>query len=125
MSARALLQSLTARGVNLSANDGKLVYDAPPGVLTDADRATLRDRKPELLAVLSSPASDAANSQVPRRRRPKEQFSHDPLPIMGCPACSGRRWRLRSTPQTGGEWLWACAACADAVQIATAPAPPR
>jgi len=115
MSARALLQSLTARGVNLSANDGKLVYDAPQGVLTDADRATLRDRKPELLALLSSPARDTANSQVQRRRGPKEQFSHDPLPITVCPACSGRRWRLRSTPQTGGAWLWVCAGCADRV----------
>jgi len=115
MSAPALLEDLRARGVNLSANASKLLYDAPPGVLTDADRAALRTHKAELLALLS-PAVNVTSKAHGRHRAPKEQFCHESLPITTCPACGGRRWRLRTTPQTGGSWRWACAACADAVQ---------
>ncbi len=39
--------------------------------------------------------------------------SDSPIPIIACLTCQGRRWRLRSTPKTGGEWLWLCATCAD------------
>ncbi len=137
MSASTLLSSLRERGVVLSAAGSKLTFDAPTGELTAADRAALREHKAELLALLTptrateapleepvpaAPVARPRKTTVPRRRGPKEQFSHDPLPIMGCPACSGRRWRLRSTPQTGGAWLWVCAACADAAQ-ATGGAP--
>lgn len=33
-----------------------------------------------------------------------------------CPACGGTTWRLRETPSSDGQWLWACAACADRLQ---------
>jgi len=39
--------------------------------------------------------------------------SASPIPITPCPVCTGRRWRLHSTPKVGGKWLWVCAACAD------------
>ena len=48
MSATALLASLERLGVRLRAEDGRLVVDAPRGVLTDAVKAELRARKPEL-----------------------------------------------------------------------------
>ncbi len=138
MSASTLLSSLRERGVVLSAAGSKLTFDAPAGELTAADRAALREHKAELLALLTptrateapleepvpaSPVARPRKTAAPRRQGPKEQFSHDPLPIMVCPACSGRRWRLRSTPQTGGAWLWVCAACTDAVQAAAGAAP--
>jgi len=138
MSASTLLSSLRERGVVLSAAGSKLTFDAPAGELTAADRAALREHKAELLVLLTPtratetpleepvPATPEARPRpaaAPRHRGPKEQFSHDPLPLMGCPACSGRRWRLRSTPQTGGAWLWVCAACTDAVQAAAGAAP--
>ncbi len=115
MSASALVETLRARGVNLSAQAGKLVYDAPAGVLTDADRASLREHKVELLALLapSPPASASPVDTGPARPgAPKECFSHeqDPPP---CRRCGGRAWRLRETPKSGGGWLWICAACAD------------
>jgi len=108
MSASALLETLRARGVNLSAKAGKLVYDAPPGVLTDADRAALREHKVELLALLTSPVATGPA----RPGAPTECFSHEQEP-QACRRCGGRAWRLRETPQGGDGWLWICAACAD------------
>ncbi len=115
MSASALLEDLLARGVNLSAQAGKLVCDAPAGVLTDADRAALREHKAALLALLapSPPASTPPVSTGPvRPGAPKECFSHEQEP-QSCRRCGGRAWRLRETPKSGGGWLWICAACAD------------
>ena len=56
MSVDALLARLAAAGVRLEAADGRLRYDAPPGVLTPALLAELRDRKAALLARLAPPA---------------------------------------------------------------------
>jgi hypothetical protein len=52
MSATALVESLERLGVRLRAEDGRLVVDAPRGVLTDAVKAELRARKPELLRLV-------------------------------------------------------------------------
>ncbi len=112
MSASALLETLRARGVNLSAKAGKLVYDAPPGVLTGADRAALREHKVELLALLASPSTPPVATGPARPGAPKECFSHEQEP-QACRHCNGRTWRLRETPDSGGGWLWICAACAE------------
>ncbi len=115
MSASALVETLRARGVNLSAQAGKLVYDAPAGVLTDADRTALREHKAALLALLApSPLASAPPvATAPERPgAPKECFSHEQEPE-ACRRCGGRAWRLRETPQSAGGWLWICAACAD------------
>jgi len=116
MTASAILFNLRSRGVTLSAAGSTLTFDAPAGELTDADRAVLREHKVELLALLA-PASTPPTSK--RRAAHKEQFSHEEIPTSSCSVCGGRRWRLRSTPKNGGEWLWLCAACAD--QLAEAP----
>jgi len=127
MSAPALLKDLRARGVNVSAKASKLVYDAPPGVLTDADRAGLRTHKVEILALLTPVVSTPGGASKPLagRRAPKEHFSREPIPTVACSGCSGRAWRLRETPASAGGWLWVCPACADAVQAVADNGPPK
>ncbi len=145
MSAATLLSSLRDRGVILSAVGSKLTFDAPVGQLTDADRATLRAHKAELLALLASsgatqeavpatikqeravvvPGTIVAPVTAPSHHTPKEHFSHEQIPTRPCPGCGGRAWRLRETPGSAGYWLWVCAGCADAVQAATANGPPK
>lgn len=50
----------------------------------------------------------------PTIKPPDEHFCRDVLPTgKACPACGGVRWRLRETPLSDGQWLWACAGCAD------------
>ena len=53
MTAHDLLADLTARGVQLTAQGGRLHVDAPAGVLTEELRAALVSRKADLLALLA------------------------------------------------------------------------
>jgi len=55
MTASALMGCLSRRGVRLTAQEERLVIDAPRGVLTDADREELRAHKAELVALLTPP----------------------------------------------------------------------
>ncbi len=52
MNALDLLHDLESRGVSLRPNAGKLVVEAPAGVLTPAYREMLTRLKPELLGIL-------------------------------------------------------------------------
>jgi len=135
VSATDVLTAFRQRDITLIASGGTIRYRAPAGVVTADDRAALRAHKAELLALLAPPEQTPANGKeetasphmptapvaAPRRRAPKESFSQEAIPTAACPRCDRRAWRLRTTPSTGGAWLWACAACADAVQAATAP----
>jgi hypothetical protein len=121
MRASTILSNLRSRGVTLSAAGSTLTFDAPAGELTDADRAALREHKAELLALLAP----LSTSPAPKRRGPKEHYSREPIPTVPCAGCGGRVWRLRETPQSAGDWLWVCAACADAVQAATENGQPK
>src|SRR5262245_28392859 len=56
MTAQAILDDLTARGVRVWAEADRLKLDAPAGILTDEDKANLAAAKPELLAVLAPKA---------------------------------------------------------------------
>jgi hypothetical protein len=58
MNALELLRGLEARGVVLTPQSGKLIVDAPAGVLTAVDRDLLRRLKPDLLAILESGGQD-------------------------------------------------------------------
>lgn len=49
MSPDALLAGLTRRGARVAADSGQLIVEAPPGTLTDADWALIRQYKPDLL----------------------------------------------------------------------------
>lgn len=50
--ARRLIEDLEARGIVLGCNDERIVFDAPIGTLTDADRAQLIAGRPALLILL-------------------------------------------------------------------------
>lgn len=52
--ARDLLQSLTARGVTLVAEEGQLRYHAPRGIITGRVLEDLRRHKADLLVLLGS-----------------------------------------------------------------------
>lgn len=57
MDATALLENLTARGLRLIAEPPKLIAE-PSALLTDADRAAIRQHKSELMSLLA-PAGKA------------------------------------------------------------------
>jgi len=54
MIAKVLFEDLTSRDVHLSVETGNLKIIAPRGLLTDADRAAIRQHKAELLELLAS-----------------------------------------------------------------------
>ncbi len=53
MNALALYHDLEVRGAILEAQGEFVKVDAPAGVVTDVDRAALKEHKPELLKLLS------------------------------------------------------------------------
>ena len=63
MTAEALLEQLERNGLKVAARGDKLLV-APRGVLTPEERDLLRQRKPEILALLQKPAA-APNEMVP------------------------------------------------------------
>lgn len=56
MNAGSLIDYLRARGAHLEAKGGRLLVDAPPGLLTPELKGELATRKAELLAILSFPS---------------------------------------------------------------------
>jgi hypothetical protein len=56
MSVLTLLNNLIARGVVMGMDEEGFLVNAPAGVLTDADRQALKEHKPELIELLSTPA---------------------------------------------------------------------
>ena len=85
MTARELLASLRERGVRIRVEDGRLLCDAPPGVLDGALRAQLVARKQELLAVLAE--AEAAHS-APRSLVPLKPAGDYP-PLFARPGHNG------------------------------------
>jgi hypothetical protein len=62
VNARQLLQDLTARGVVLTAADGRIRYGARAEVFTEADLACLAEHKQTLLAFLTAPCLDCGSA---------------------------------------------------------------
>jgi hypothetical protein len=58
MTATELHNDLCRRGVVLAVEDGRLIFDAPAGVLSDADKTALRELKPAILQLLQSTAPE-------------------------------------------------------------------
>jgi len=54
MSAMLLLAHLRGTGVSISAQRGRLIVEAPPGVVSAELHAELRERKAELIAALEA-----------------------------------------------------------------------
>ena len=73
--AAELINRLRVRGVRLVA-DGSRLKASPRSLLTDSDRATIRERKVELLALLTAPITVAVISTT----EPKNEAA-DPLPV--------------------------------------------
>ena len=84
MTGELVLQQLRERDIRLTASGDRVVVDAPRGVLTEQLRDTLRDRKAELLAILTAPdrwARQAAGllasvADPDRRADLRELFEH-------------------------------------------------
>jgi TubC N-terminal docking domain len=65
VNALSLYHDLKARGVLFEAQGAQLKVDAPAGVLTDGHRTALKEHKPKLLQLLSSPREDP--QEAPQR----------------------------------------------------------
>ena len=105
-----IVVDLRGRGIAIEAIHGRLKA-SPASALTDADRVALREYKAQLLTLCAS----SSTPKGPAARHRTVPTSHEPIPIIPCPDCGGRRWRLRDTPASAGGWLWRCATCADAL----------
>jgi pyochelin synthetase len=64
MSAASLLAKLRAVGVAINSEGGKLIIEAPPGVVTAELRAELVERKADLIATLEA-ADDHRDQDQP------------------------------------------------------------
>ena len=80
-----LLSSLRERGVRLSVENGRLICDAPPGVVDDELRAELTARKAELVTLIaeSEQARSGPRSLVPLKA------TGDLLPLYARPGHNG------------------------------------
>jgi hypothetical protein len=66
-----LVRALGERGVRLTSAGGRLLIDAPKGVLTDADRRAMAEHKPELLALLTPPVPSVTPSPLDKLVGPR------------------------------------------------------
>lgn len=81
MGARELLGELADIGVSVRAVGGNLVIQ-PAGVITDARRAELRARKPELLALLQAAVPQAAAPSNTRQATASPSSADRPYKLM-------------------------------------------
>ncbi|WP_435113289.1 amino acid adenylation domain-containing protein [Nocardiopsis synnemataformans] len=70
---RPLLDELRAAGVHLWADDGRIRFRGPTGALTDEHRATLREHRDGVLALLEAEAAPSLT--------PDPGARHDPFPL--------------------------------------------
>ncbi|WP_268742374.1 non-ribosomal peptide synthetase [Nocardiopsis dassonvillei] len=70
---RSLLDELRAAGVHLWADDGRIRFRGPAGALTDEHRATLREHRDGVLALLDAEAAPSLT--------PDPDARHDPFPL--------------------------------------------
>jgi len=64
MTAPDLLHNLQQRGVAIQVTAGQLSLSADVGVLTDADKAALKEHKPALIDLLTRPAHGSINDPM-------------------------------------------------------------
>lgn len=64
MTVHEFLNHLSASGIRLSVTDGKLKVDAPAGVLTNQQRAMIRERKAELITLLTPKLCERCNTAM-------------------------------------------------------------
>lgn len=98
----SFMDALEAQGVRFDLREGRLVLDAPAGVLTPALRADITARKVVVEQLVRR--VQGLDGPTPRPA---------PRPTQRCYACRFARWR--ECP-TGG---WACGVCHPAPEIQT------
>ncbi len=91
------MADLEARGVRFGLRVGRLVLDAPRGVLTTDDRDEIVARKGEIERLVRA-ACEPAPSSTPTPRE-------EPRPAARCYMCATLTWRQR--PDGG----WVCGVC--------------
>jgi hypothetical protein len=103
MSAVELLDTLTASGVRVWAEGGKLKLDAPRGVVTPELKDRLTAHKPELLAALTADAPEACEGLG---LKPCRELMTEQVAAGECPGCGGvMKLQYRAPEQ------WWCAGC--------------
>jgi len=79
----AIYHDLKARGVILEADGESLMVDAPAGVLTDEDKAELKELKPILLRlsrrIVEDPVDDGRRFDARPSRYPGYTGIYDPI----------------------------------------------
>ncbi len=64
MNASAILNNLHRRGVSLRADGDMIRWQAPTGVMTEADLSALRNSKPEVLAIIREQDADRIDERA-------------------------------------------------------------
>jgi hypothetical protein len=124
VTAAAFLEDLRARGVAVRAVGDRLRVEAPPGVLTAAVVARLREEKPALLRFLAPPTP--ADPEVARRL---VAFTSqlEAWTAAGCPGVPLLVLPDAPAPRAGScvscgvaipAGGWRCASCRGAVELA-------
>ena len=93
-----IVKDLHRRGVRLSAKGDRLVVDAPKGVLTDGDRAVLRNQKKTIIEMLAAPDGDRSRTgrllRLPRVSFLDQCLRHDRLRQVPPPGVARSRGRV-------------------------------
>ena len=76
MNARSLIDDLKSKGVIVSVRENRLVIDAPEGILSPDLIGSLKERKPEIMKLLSS--GSEKRDIPPSATEPLKPFGIDP-----------------------------------------------
>jgi hypothetical protein len=106
MDAHQLLRDFRARGIRLVPEGGKLAVE-PAELLSDADRAAIRQAKPDLLRILA-PAFERII--IDATFTPANVTTYNAAEFPSCPVCGQVRYWLAS----GGRVLCGTKTCASA-----------
>ncbi|RII90729.1 hypothetical protein, partial [Clavibacter michiganensis] len=83
MNAEQLIDDLNARGVRLWAEDGRIRFRGPRGVIDDDRRELIRRHRDDVLAILDGRATTGADAAGPdaTAHRADPAAAHDPFPL--------------------------------------------
>lgn len=109
MDAHQLLNDFRARGIRVVPEGGNLAVE-PAERLSDADRAAIRQAKPELLRILAPVSGHIIEATLAPASAPPSNKTAEFPP---CPACGSVRYWLAS----GGRVLCGTKQCASALRF--------
>jgi hypothetical protein len=112
VSPTALLDALEARGIRLRPDGDRLAYEAPPGVLKEAEREALRAHKAAVLDLLRERRARAAPAGTDWRRVRLADLHHvleiavpwTDVPLILAPGCRVARELRARDPKAGRVW---------------------